>query len=290
MTPVTVQPVGRVVGGRAEPTDDHWGGVRAAIELDATAFGPEALAGIEDFSHLEVVYHFHLVAEGAEERGARRPRGRADWPLVGIFAQRGKRRPGRIGVSRCRLLGVDGTRLEVEGLDAVDGTPVLDVKPVMREFEPRGVVRQPDWATELMADYYAVEAAAGDGGASDDLGGFGVAGLHHVQVSCPAGSEARLREFYVGVLGMTEVPKPPVLAARGGAWFRSGAAELHCGVEADFRPARKAHPCLLVSDVDAAAEAVRQAGGEVRWDDNITGVRRFHTDDAVGNRVELQQT
>ena len=228
-----------------------------------------------------------MVVEGTEERGARHPRGRDDWPLVGIFAQRGKRRPGRIGVSRCRLLEVEGTRLQVEGLDAVDGTPVLDVKPVMREFEPRGVVRQPDWVAELMADYYTTEAAEGDGG--DGSVGVTVSGLHHVQVSCPAGSEPRLREFYAEVLGMTEVAKPPALAARGGAWFRSGTAEVHCGVEADFRPARKAHPCLLVADVDVAAEGVRRAGDEVRWDENIPGIRRFHTDDPVGNRIELQQ-
>jgi tRNA (Thr-GGU) A37 N-methylase/catechol 2,3-dioxygenase-like lactoylglutathione lyase family enzyme len=279
-----MRPIGTVVGGRTEAADDNWESVRAAIELDATEFGPDALAGIEDFSHLEVVYHFHLVAAGTEERGARRPRGRADWPLVGIFAQRGKRRPGRIGVSRCRLLAVDGTRLEVEELDAIDGTPVLDVKPVMHEFGPRGAVRQPDWASELMADYYTPNQPPGPLRA--------VTALHHVQVSCPAGSEQALRGFYAGVLGMTEVSKPPVLAARGGAWFRSGTAELHCGVETDFRPALKAHPCLLVQDVDSVAEAVARAGGEVRWDDNVPGVRRFHTDDPVGkgNRIELQQS
>ncbi|GAB3592769.1 VOC family protein [Angustibacter peucedani] len=120
---------------------------------------------------------------------------------------------------------------------------------------------------------------------SDDL----VVGLHHVQVSCPAGSEDALRAFYSGVLGMAEIPKPPVLAARGGVWFRAGTHELHCGVEEGFVPARKAHPALAVSDVDAAAERVAAAGGAVRWDDAITGLRRFHTDDPVGNRVEVQQ-
>ena len=82
-------------------------------------------------------------------------------------------------------------------------------------------------------------------------------GLHHVQVACPAGSEDALRAFYGGVLGMTELAKPPALAARGGAWFRSGGAEIHCGVEADFRPARKAHPGLLTADLDALAARVR---------------------------------
>lgn len=120
-----------------------------------------------------------------------------------------------------------------------------------------------------------------------------VMSLHHVQVSCPAGSEQTLRAFYVGVLGMSEVPKPPALAVRGGAWFRDGeepgAAEIHCGVEAPFAPARKAHPGVAVDDVEALADAVSSAGGEVRWDDQIPGLRRFHTDDPVGNRLEFQQ-
>ncbi|UUZ44160.1 VOC family protein [Janibacter limosus] len=116
-----------------------------------------------------------------------------------------------------------------------------------------------------------------------------VVGLHHVQIACPAGSEDRLRAFYSGVLGLPEIPKPPVLAARGGVWFRVGDHELHCGVEGGFRPALKAHPCLLVEDIESVAAAVAEAGGEVRWDEAIPGTRRFHADDPVGNRVELQQ-
>lgn len=116
-----------------------------------------------------------------------------------------------------------------------------------------------------------------------------ITGIDHVQVSCPAGSEDELRAFYVGVLGMTELAKPPALAAKGGAWFRAGTCEIHAGVEHDFRPARKAHPGIAVADIDALAERVSAAGGEVRWDDAIPGVRRFHTVDAVGNRLELVQ-
>ncbi len=116
-----------------------------------------------------------------------------------------------------------------------------------------------------------------------------VVGLHHVQVSCPAGSEDALRAFYSDVLGMTELTKPPVLAARGGAWFRSGSCEIHCGVEEGFAPARKAHPGIAVSDVERLAERVAAAGHPVRWDDSIAGLRRFHTDDPVGNRIELLQ-
>ncbi|MEU2390847.1 SAM-dependent methyltransferase [Streptomyces sp. NPDC007369] len=148
------EPVGVVVGGRAEVADDDWGRERALIRLDSGRFGPEALYGLESFSHLEVVYHFDRVPAEKIETGARRPRGNPDWPLVGIFAQRGKNRPNRLGVSRCRVLRVDGLDVHVEGLDAVDGTPVLDLKPYMAEFGPRGGVSQPDWATELMRDYY----------------------------------------------------------------------------------------------------------------------------------------
>jgi tRNA (adenine37-N6)-methyltransferase len=148
-----VAPIAHVRGGRVEPTDDHWGSERCVLELEPR-FGAESLAGLDAFSHLEVVFLFDRVTEAKIETSARRPRGRADWPLVGIFAQRGKARPNRLGVSRCRLLRVDGTRVHVEGLDAIDGTPVLDLKPYMREFAPRVETTQPAWATELMAEYY----------------------------------------------------------------------------------------------------------------------------------------
>ncbi|MFI1170933.1 SAM-dependent methyltransferase [Streptomyces melanogenes] len=158
---VVCRAVGRVVGGRAEMADDHWGGESAVIRLDAEQFGPEALFGLADFSHLEVVYHFDRVAPEKIESGARRPRGNPDWPLVGIFAQRGKNRPNRLGVSRCRVVKVEGLDVHVTGLDAVDGTPVLDIKPYMAEFGPRGDTVQPEWSTELMRDYYAGEPAFG---------------------------------------------------------------------------------------------------------------------------------
>src|SRR4051812_45813208 len=113
--------------------------------------------------------------------------------------------------------------------------------------------------------------------------------LHHVQVSGPAGCEDAMRAFYAGVLGMTEVAKPERLRARGGVWFRAGAAEVHVGIEDGFRPARKAHPGFAVADVDVLAEAVEAAGRLVEWDDAIPGLRRFHTADPVGNRLEFQQ-
>jgi tRNA-Thr(GGU) m(6)t(6)A37 methyltransferase TsaA len=149
-----VVPVGRVVGGRDEVRDDDWAAERATIRLDGEQFGPEALAGLDAFSHLEVVYLFDRVDPDGVERGARHPRGNAAWPRVGIFAQRAKDRPNRIGVSRCRILGVDGLDIAVAGLDAVAGTPVLDIKPYMNEFAPQEPTRQPAWASELMAGYW----------------------------------------------------------------------------------------------------------------------------------------
>lgn len=151
---IVLEPVARVVGGRAEPTDDDWDKERAVIQLDESRFTAEAVAGLDAFSHIEVVFHFHQVPVDMVQYAARHPRGNTDWPKIGIFAQRGKNRPNRIGVTVCRLLSVDGTRLEVSGLDAIDGTPVLDIKPFMRDFAPRGAVREPDWAVELMAGYW----------------------------------------------------------------------------------------------------------------------------------------
>ncbi len=150
---VALEPIGLVVGGRREAIDDHWGTVEAVIRLDSR-FDADALAGLDEFSHLCVVFQFHLVPEGDVVTGARHPRGNTAWPKVGMFAQRAKMRPNRLGVSTCELLAMSGRDLSVRGLDAVDGTPVLDVKPFMTEFEPRGETRQPRWASELMRDYY----------------------------------------------------------------------------------------------------------------------------------------
>lgn len=117
--------------------------------------------------------------------------------------------------------------------------------------------------------------------------------IHHVQVSAPVGTEDRQRAFYNGVLGWDELEKPPLLAARGGCWFRVPGVggpdgELHVGVEADFRPAAKAHPAF-VADVDQVAAALTAAGAPVRWADpaEVPGRRRFHTEDAFGNRLEF---
>ena len=125
----------------------------ARIELVA-AFGPEALDGLDEFSHAEILFLFDRVPESAVERGTRHPRGNPAWPRVGIFAQRGKDRPNRLGATIVEVAGRDGRVLIVRGLDAIDGTPVLDIKPVMAEFLPRTRVRQPAWSRELMRDYW----------------------------------------------------------------------------------------------------------------------------------------
>ncbi|MEY2461162.1 MAG: hypothetical protein QOG30_2992 [Acidimicrobiaceae bacterium] len=150
---VTLLPIGTVVGGRTEPIDDDWGGVEADIVLD-DRFSEDALAGLADYSHIDVIFFFHLVGEDTIQQGARRPRGREDWPLVGVFAQRNKARPNRLGATTCRLLSVAGRTLHVQGLDAIDGTPVLDIKPHVTGFGARGEVREPAWVQELMQDYW----------------------------------------------------------------------------------------------------------------------------------------
>jgi catechol 2,3-dioxygenase-like lactoylglutathione lyase family enzyme len=111
--------------------------------------------------------------------------------------------------------------------------------------------------------------------------------LHHVQVACPAGSEDALRAFYGDVLGMTEVPKPEVMARRGGAWFRAGGVELHLGAEDDFVPDRKGHPGILVDDLDDVAARLTRAEWPLRWDDDFPGFRRFYANDPFGNRMEF---
>ena len=153
-TQIVLSSIGTVRSSRTQPIDDDWDSVESSVVLDSSLFGPEATASLADFSHVEVVYHFDRVADAEIQTGARHPRGRSDWPKVGILAQRGKGRPNRVGVTVCRLLSVDGLTLRLRGLDAIDGTPVIDIKPVMKGFLPRGEVREPQWAAELMKGYW----------------------------------------------------------------------------------------------------------------------------------------
>lgn len=150
---IELEPVGHVRGGRVEAVDDDWGKVEAVIEL-APHIYDEALQGLEAFSHALIVFHFDRVDPATVAKELRHPRGNAAWPASGVFAQRGSPRPNRLGVTTAEVVRVDGRRLHVRGLDAIDGTPVLDIKPVIRGFEPRGDVRQPAWADEIMAAYW----------------------------------------------------------------------------------------------------------------------------------------
>ncbi|MGA1361799.1 MAG: tRNA (N6-threonylcarbamoyladenosine(37)-N6)-methyltransferase TrmO [Ilumatobacteraceae bacterium] len=147
-----ITPVGHVRSTRTVPEDDRWDSETSSIEIDPE-FGERALLGLTEFSHCLVVYVFDR-ATWDESRVARRPRGNAQWPEVGIFAQRAKDRPNRLGIAVCSVAGVEGLTIHVAGLDAIDGTPVVDVKPWMDEFGPRSATRQPAWSRELMKDYW----------------------------------------------------------------------------------------------------------------------------------------
>jgi tRNA-Thr(GGU) m(6)t(6)A37 methyltransferase TsaA len=151
---IKVRPIGTVRSPVKQIADDCWAGVIATIELDPDQFTPESTAGLADFSHAEIVFLLDRIAPDAVQTGARHPRNRKDWPKVGIFAQRGKARPNRIGITVCKIDRVDGLRISVRELDAIDGTPVLDIKPYLQEFAPREAVRQPAWSKELMASYF----------------------------------------------------------------------------------------------------------------------------------------
>lgn len=152
--PIEFRPIGVVHSDIVEPGDHPWDGVPCRIDLDSSQFTPDCLVGLTDFSHVEIIFFFHRVSESEIATGRRHPRNRLDFPNNGIFAQRGKNRPNRLGMTTCRLLSVKDLTLEVVGLDAIDGTPVLDIKPYVREFAARGEVRQPAWVDELMRGYW----------------------------------------------------------------------------------------------------------------------------------------
>jgi tRNA-Thr(GGU) m(6)t(6)A37 methyltransferase TsaA len=160
----SVRPIGIVRATRMVAEDDDWGGTTAVIEL-AEWLPEAALTGLDAFSHAEVIFVFDQVDPAAMTTGVRHPRNNRAWPAVGIFAQRGKNRPNRLGLTTVRVLSVHGRELHVAELDAIDGTPVLDIKPVMAEFLPRTPVRQPDWAHELMRHYWRAGAGEAEQGA-----------------------------------------------------------------------------------------------------------------------------
>jgi len=152
---IKLNPVAYVSNSRNGVEDDYWGGVESSITLDEN-MPVESLNGIESFSHLEIIYFFHKGNPQKVTRISRHPRNNKNWPKVGVFAQRGKSRPNQLGLSIVRLIKREGRTLLVTGLDAINGSPVMDIKPVIREFLPAGEILQPEWVSDLMASYWKV--------------------------------------------------------------------------------------------------------------------------------------
>lgn len=155
MNPITLLPVGVVHSSRRQVRDDNWDHETCFIELDHQNFSSETTLGLSDFSHAEILFYMDQIDPAKVEKSARHPRNNTEWPRVGIFAQRGKNRPNQIGLTICRILKVEGLKIYIEGLDAVDGTPILDIKPWVKEFGPRGEITQPKWISELMLGYWS---------------------------------------------------------------------------------------------------------------------------------------
>lgn len=149
---ITLHPIAWVSNNRIEPVDDFWEEIISEIVLDES-MPTEALNNIEQFSHLEVVFYFHQVDESAIVFSGR-PRGNENYPIMGIFGQRKKDRPNRIGLCTVELVSHNGRSITVKYLDAINDTPILDIKPVFKEFTPKSEVKQPDWASDLMKDYW----------------------------------------------------------------------------------------------------------------------------------------
>lgn len=153
MNTFNVSSIGTVHNTRKTPEDDYWGQVVSEIRLN-NDWDVTSLDGIDAFSHAEIIFLFHLVSDDKIQYTARHPRNNTDYPKVGIFAQRGKNRPNKIGLTTVELIKREGLSIFVKGLDAIDGTPVLDIKPVMNEFLPKGEVKQPNWSEDLMSNYW----------------------------------------------------------------------------------------------------------------------------------------
>ncbi|MGP8298110.1 SAM-dependent methyltransferase [Streptomyces inhibens] len=155
-----VKPIATVVGGHTVPADDFQGGVESIIRVNEE-YPLETLQGIEEFSHLTVIWRFSLASPADVELHARSPRGDTKWPATGTFVHRNHRRPNQLATSYPRLLGVDGRDLLVTDLDAVEGTPIIDIGPWFQEMGPRGQVRQPSWPNEMLAHYWAPASERG---------------------------------------------------------------------------------------------------------------------------------
>lgn len=154
---ITLTPIGKIVNERKNIEDDNWGEIISIIELN-DSFDENALKGISEFSHLEIIYYFDKVEDSKIITGARQPRNLEHLPEIGVFAQRVKNRPNKLGLTTVKLLRVENKTLHVKGLDAINGTPVLDIKPVFKQFLPQvsyhDEIRQPHWVNEIMKNYW----------------------------------------------------------------------------------------------------------------------------------------
>jgi len=149
---ITLQPIAAVKNSRTVPIDDNWGEIVSEIEL-ASHIPTEVFNTITDFSHLEIIFYFDKV-DDEKVVFSGHPRGNTAYPLAGILAQRKKDRPNKIGLCTVELLSHNGRTITVKNLDAIDGTPVLDIKPVFKEFLPKGEIKQPEWVADLMKNYW----------------------------------------------------------------------------------------------------------------------------------------
>lgn len=152
----TIEPIAIVRNKRTEPEDDYWGDVISEIIIN-DKISEESLKGIEEFSHLEIIFYFHLADPAAISISASHPRNNKKLPKTGIFAQRKKARPNMLGTSIVKLIRSEKNILTVSGLDAINETPVIDIKPVMKEFLPDEKVTQPEWTKEIMKNYWSVK-------------------------------------------------------------------------------------------------------------------------------------
>ena len=150
---ISIEPVGVIHSERKDPIDDNWDAVRSWIELNDD-IPEESIAGLESFSHIEVLYYFHKVDQTKIVVGSEHPRENPDWPRVGIFAQRKKSRPNLLGATIAKIVKIEGRKIYVKCMDAIDGTPVIDIKPVFSQYLPNEEIRQPEWVNELMKEYW----------------------------------------------------------------------------------------------------------------------------------------
>ena len=151
---IPLHAVGIVHNSRTEIVDDRWGDVLSTITLFDSVYDPSATDGLKDFSHLEVIFYMDKINPEKIVTTTRHPRNNQALPKVGILAQRGKNRPNQIGTSFAKIVAVNELNVTVMGLDAIDGTPILDLKPCIQQFLPRESVHEPAWTKEIMNNYY----------------------------------------------------------------------------------------------------------------------------------------